>query len=82
MLTSSRQLQNRSFYVVERTRTALKCTKMKIARAKHAKRLFFIVICANFVTFLLPPWSCLLKLPVVFTYSEQKSPLYGALYVS
>ena len=31
------QLQNRSFHVVERTRTSLKCQKMKNARAKRAK---------------------------------------------
>ena len=43
MLTLSTLLQNRSFHVVERTRTAVKCTKMKIEFAKHAKVLFFIV---------------------------------------
>ena len=48
MLTSSTQLQNRSFQVVERTRTSLKCKKMKNARAKRAKILFFIVKYANF----------------------------------
>ena len=47
MLTSSTQLQNRSFHVVERTRTSTKCQKMKIARAKCAKILFFIVKYAN-----------------------------------
>ena len=47
MLTSSTQLQNRSFLVVERTRTASKCQKMKNARAKRAKILFFIVKYAN-----------------------------------
>ena len=47
MLTSSTQLQNRSFDVVERTRTSAKCQKMKNARAKHAKILFFIVKYAN-----------------------------------
>ena len=47
MLTSSTQLQNRSFYVVERTRTSSKCQKMKNARAKRAKILFFIVKYAN-----------------------------------
>ena len=50
MLTSSTQLQNRSFHVVERTRTSSKCQKMTNARAKHAKRakiLFFIVKYAN-----------------------------------
>ena len=43
MLTSSTQLQNSSFHVVERTKTSSKCQKMKNARAKPAKILFFIV---------------------------------------
>ena len=41
------QLQYRSFHVVERTRTSSKCQKMKNARAKRAKLLFFIVKYAN-----------------------------------
>ena len=47
MLTSSTQLQNRSFHVVERTRTSSKYQKMKYARAKRAKILFSIVKYAN-----------------------------------
>jgi len=47
MLTSSTQLQNRSFHVLERTRTSSECQKMKNARAKRAKILFFIVKYAN-----------------------------------
>ena len=47
MLTSSTQLQNRSFHVVERTRRSSKCQKMKNARAKRAKILFFTVKYAN-----------------------------------
>ena len=47
MLRSSTQLQNRSFSVVERTRTSSKCQKMENARAKRAKILFFIVKYAN-----------------------------------
>ena len=47
LLTSSTQLQNRSFHVVERTRTSSKRQKMKNARAKRAKILFFIVKYAN-----------------------------------
>ena len=43
MLTSSTQLQNRSFHVVKKTRTSAKCPKLKNARAKRAKLLFFIV---------------------------------------
>ena len=47
MLTSSTQLQNMSFHVMERTRTSAKCRKMKKARAKRAKLLFFFVKYAN-----------------------------------
>ena len=47
MPTSSTQLQNRSFHVVERTRTSSKCQKMKYACAKRAKILFFVVKYAN-----------------------------------
>ena len=50
MLTSSTQLQNRSFHVVERTRTSLKYQKMKNARAKRAKKCFSnMQICGVFV---------------------------------
>ena len=55
MLTSSTQLQNRSFHVVERTRTSSKCQKMKYARAKRAKILFFIVKYANLWSFCCRP---------------------------
>ena len=44
ILTSSIQVQNRSFHVVERTRTSSKCQKMKNARAKRANILFFAVV--------------------------------------
>ena len=47
MLTSSTQLQNWSFHVVERTRTSSKCQKMKYASGKRAKILFSIVKYAN-----------------------------------
>ena len=60
MPTSSTQMQNRSFHVVERTRTSSRCQKMKNARAKRAKILFFIVKYAN-----LPSSSWLLKLSAV-----------------
>ena len=63
MLTSSTQLQNKSFHVVKRTRTSSKCQKMKNARAKRAKILVFIVKYANLWGFLLPSSSWLLKLP-------------------
>ena len=52
MLTSSTQLQNRSFHVVERTRTSSKCQKMKNAHAKRAKYYFSLSnmqICGVFV---------------------------------
>ena len=65
MLTSSTQLQNWSFHVVERTRTSSKCQKMKNARAKRAKILFFFVKYANLWGFLLPSSSWLLKLPII-----------------
>ena len=48
-LTLSTHLQNWSFHVVERTRTSSKCQKMKNARAKRAKILFFLVKYANSV---------------------------------
>ena len=47
MLTSSTQLQNRSFHDVERARTSVKCLKVKNVRAKRAKLLFYIVKYAN-----------------------------------
>ena len=47
MLTSSTQLQNRSFHVVERVENVFKMSKVKNARAKRAKILFFIVKYAN-----------------------------------
>ena len=47
MLTSSTQLQNRSFCVVERTRRSVKCPKMKTARGERAKLLLFIIKYAN-----------------------------------
>ena len=71
MFTSSTQLQNRSFHVVERTRTSSKCQKMKYARAKRAKITFFIVKCANLCGFCLPSYSWLLKLPIDQTWFLQ-----------
>ena len=65
MLTSSTQLQNRSFHVVERTRTSSKCQKMKNARAKRAKILFSIVKYANFWGFCCRRRRGLIKLPIV-----------------
>ena len=51
MLTSSTQLQNRSFHVGKRTRTSSKCQKMKNARAKRAKTLFSTAKYANLWVF-------------------------------
>ena len=67
MLTSSTQLQNRSFHVVERTRTFSKCQKMKNARAKRVKMLFFHCQIFKFVGFLLPSCSLLYVRVVVKT---------------
>ena len=64
------RLQHRSFHVVERTRTSSKCQKMKYARAKRAKILFFIVKYANLWGFLLPSSSWLLKLPIIWCTGE------------
>ena len=61
MLTSSTQLQNRSFHVVERTRTSAKCQKMKYARAKRAKDTVFHCQICKFLRFLLPSSSWLLR---------------------
>jgi len=63
MLTSSTQLQNRSFPVVERTRTSSKCQKVRNARAKRAKNTVFHCQMCKFMGFLLPSSSWLLKLP-------------------
>ena len=71
MLTSSKQLQNRSFHAVERTRTTSKCQKMKNARAKRAKILCQI---CKFVGFLLPSSSWLLKLPIYFSSPSTSHP--------
>ena len=46
-VTTSMQLQNRSFQVVHWNRTAVKCAKLKNARARRAKLLVFIVKYAN-----------------------------------
>ena len=43
VLTSSTQLQSKSFHVMERTRTSAKCTKMNIAPVKRGKVMFFNV---------------------------------------
>ena len=70
MLTSSTQLQDRSFHVIERTRTSLKCQKMKNARAKRAKILFFSVKYANLWVFCCLSSSWLLKLSIIRHHLE------------
>ena len=52
MLTSSTQLQNRSFHVAERMRTSLKCPKME-CMCKACKTIVFHCQVRKFVTFLL-----------------------------
>ena len=78
MLTLSTQLQNRSFHVIERTRTSSKCQKMKNARAKRAKILFFIVKYANLWGFCCRRrrgcLSSLLLLPIT-TRRQSKEPI-------
>ena len=43
VLKWSTQLQNRSFHIIEKTRTSVKCPKIKNAHAKCAKLLFFLI---------------------------------------
>ena len=68
------QLQNRSFHVVERTRTSSKCQKMKYARAKRAKILFFLVKYANLWDFCCRRrCNCLKSLsPLFFSILDEK----------
>ena len=55
--------KNRAFHIMEKTRTAGKCTKIKNAFAKHAKPLVFIVKCANLWCFCCHwPLGCLKEL--------------------
>ena len=93
VLSSSTQLQNRSFDVVERTRTSTKCQKMKNARAKRAKILFFIVKYANlggfccrrrrgclsslFISFITDAFS--FALPVLFSLVCTKEIAFASL---
>ena len=64
--TSPTQLQNRSFHVVERTRTSSKCQMSKHERCtcKACKNTVFYCQICKFVGFLLPSSSWLLKLPI------------------
>ena len=74
IFTSSTQLQNRSFHVVERTRTSTKCQKMKNARAKRAKLLFFIVKYTNLWGF-----CCRRRRDCLRTFAPKSS--YGEIFV-
>ena len=64
ILSSSTQLQNRSFHVVERTRTSAKCRKNEKCTCKACKTNVFHRQICKFVTFLLPSSSGLFKLSV------------------
>ena len=46
--SASVYVANTSFHVVDRTKTAAKCKKLKTDRAKRVKLLFFVVIYAKF----------------------------------
>ena len=63
VLTSSTQLQNWSFHLVERTRTSTKCQKLKKCTCKACKNGVFHCQICKLVGFLLPSSSWLLKLP-------------------
>ena len=66
MLTSSTQLQNWSFHVVERTKMSnVKCEKNEICTCKACKNTIFHYQICKFVGFLLPSSSWLLKLPII-----------------
>ena len=73
ILTSSTQLQKRSFHVIERTRTS---SKDEICTCKACKNTVFHCQMCKFVRFLLPSSWWLLKLPssapreelIVFAY--------------
>ena len=58
MLTSSAQLQNRSFHVVERTKTPARCPK---CTGEACKAIVFLCQVWKFVTFLFPSSSWFLK---------------------
>ena len=64
MLTSSTQLQNMSFHVVERTRTSSKRQKNEKCTCKACKNTVFHCQICRFVTFLMPSSLWLLKLPI------------------
>ena len=81
MLTSTTQLQNRSFHVVERTRKSAKFPKMKTARAKRAKLVFHFQIC-KCVTFLLPSSSlrgAYAKTTATATTTPENNDLIGSM---
>ena len=85
MLTSSTQLQNKSFHVIERTRTSSKCQKLKKCTCKACKNTVFHRQICKFVGFLLP-WSCLLHIKlwvwICLNNKLAKRSLYGHFYCS
>ena len=66
MLTSSTQLQNRWFHVVENVNHVFKMSKHKKCTCKNTR--FHCQIC-KFVGFLLPSSSWLLKFPILLCYT-------------
>ena len=76
MLASSTQLQNRSFHVAERTRTSAKCQKMKYARAKRAKILFFTVKYANLWVFCCPRRRGCLSSPMTVYFTLKNKSIF------
>ena len=66
-VTTSMQLQNRSYQVLYWKRTAAKCAKLKNARATRAKLLVFIVKYVHLWRSRLPSRPGLLKLLVVIS---------------
>ena len=73
MLTSSTQLQNRSFHVVERTRTSSKYQKDEKCTCKACKNTVFHCQICKFVRFLLPSSSWFLKLPNAMATTPEES---------
>ena len=77
MLTSSTQLQNRSFHVLERTRTSSKCQKKnEKCTCKACKNTVFHCQICKFVGFLLPSSSWLLKLPKIVFFNSMTSSVW------
>ena len=76
-LSSSTQLENRWFYVLNCTRTASNCTKVKNAREEHAKRTRFLLLNMQNTDVLSSSSSRLLKLSIVIVIAQL---VYGLPY--